>query len=99
MRYTASALAAVFVGFGTALQAQVEDRRTYIPCSGVFPPAKCCATDVLGISDLDCGDRDVPTSANNFSAVCSAIGQHARCCMLPIPGEDIICTTPTGVNE
>ena len=42
---------------GVALGAPVEDRQVYIPCSGLYASAQCCATDVLGIADLDCGER------------------------------------------
>lgn len=29
----------------------------YIPCSGLTGSAQCCATDVLGVADLDCANR------------------------------------------
>ncbi|KAK0726709.1 Cerato-ulmin hydrophobin family, partial [Lasiosphaeria miniovina] len=89
---------AIAASFALALPAQVEDRQVYTPCSGLYGSAQCCATDVLGVADLDCGlPPAVPTSADNFSAVCSAIGQRARCCVLPILDQGILCNTPTGV--
>jgi hypothetical protein len=69
-----------------ALGAAVAPRQVpYIPCSGLTSNAQCCATDVLGVADLDCGvPQTVPTSADNFSAICATIGQRARCCAIPI---------------
>ena len=29
----------------------------YDPCSGLYDSAQCCATDVLGVADLDCASR------------------------------------------
>lgn len=29
----------------------------YDPCSGLYDSAQCCATDVLGVADLDCAPR------------------------------------------
>jgi len=29
----------------------------YDPCSGLYNSAQCCATDVLGVADLDCRPR------------------------------------------
>jgi Fungal hydrophobin len=36
----------------------------------------------------------VPTSADNFKQVCSAIGQQARCCVLPIVSA-LLCLSGT----
>ncbi|GAP82833.1 putative fungal hydrophobin [Rosellinia necatrix] len=78
---------------------ELEDRQIYAPCSGLYGTAQCCATDVLGVADLDCAiPPSVPTSADDFSAVCSGIGQRARCCVLPILGQDILCQNPAGVQ-
>ncbi|KZL83328.1 fungal hydrophobin [Colletotrichum incanum] len=72
----------------------------YDPCSGLYNSVQCCATDVLGVANLDCGaPPSVPTSADSFSKVCAAIGQRARCCVLPILGQGILCQTPFGVKN
>jgi len=68
----------------------------YIPCSGTYSNAECCATDVLGLADLDCANPpSTPSSMTNFTAVCSAIGQRARCCALPVLGQALLCQNPT----
>ncbi|TPX12474.1 uncharacterized protein E0L32_006886 [Thyridium curvatum] len=92
--------AALFAGAALAAPT-VEERQTpYVPCSGLYGTAQCCATDVLGVADLDCGNPSkTATSADDFSAVCSAIGQRARCCVLPILEQGILCNTPAGVVD
>ncbi|KAG5662619.1 hypothetical protein KAF25_005037 [Fusarium avenaceum] len=93
---------AIIALFGAAVSAlpTEEKRQAYIPCSGLYGTSQCCATDVLGIADLDCGNPPTaPTDATDFSAVCSGIGQRARCCVLPILDQGILCNTPTGVQD
>ncbi|KAK0649234.1 fungal hydrophobin [Cercophora newfieldiana] len=72
----------------------------YDPCSGLYDSALCCATDVLGVADLNCGSPPaVPGSASDFSKVCAGIGQRARCCVLPVLGQAVLCQTPAGVQD
>ncbi|KAI2610521.1 Cerato-ulmin hydrophobin family [Hypoxylon sp. NC1633] len=90
----------IFAGAALAVPAAIEQRQTYAPCSGLYGTAQCCATDVLGVADLDCADPSAtPTDATDFSSICSAIGQRARCCVLPILEQGILCDTPTGVVD
>ncbi|KAK5635302.1 hypothetical protein RRF57_011014 [Xylaria bambusicola] len=90
-------IATLFVTVAVAAPA-LEDRQAYVPCTGLYGTAQCCATDVLSVADLDCANPpSVPTDAGNFTAICSAIGQRARCCVLPILGQDILCQTPVAV--
>ncbi|KAI1802346.1 Cerato-ulmin hydrophobin family [Daldinia bambusicola] len=70
----------------------------YDPCSGLYDSAQCCATDVLGVADLDChSPSKVPKSADDFKSVCAGAGQRARCCVLPVLGQSVLCQTPVGV--
>lgn len=58
--------------------------KDYKPCEGLYGNAKCCATDVLGIADLDCKDVDkTPTDATDFKDICAEGGQQAYCCAIP----------------
>lgn len=47
----------------TAVMANPVDKRTggnptpYDACSGLYDTLECCATDVLGVADLDCASR------------------------------------------
>ncbi|KAI1415524.1 Cerato-ulmin hydrophobin family [Hypoxylon sp. FL1857] len=98
MQFFTAAIATIFAGVALAAPA-VEERQAYVPCSGLYGTAQCCATDVLGVADLDCANPpSVPTDAATFTSICSAIGQRARCCVLPILGQDVLCQTPVGVN-
>ncbi|TGJ87449.1 hypothetical protein E0Z10_g1295 [Xylaria hypoxylon] len=71
----------------------------YFACpSGLYSVEQCCATDILGVADLDCHSPSaVPSSAANFQAICAAGGQRARCCVIPILGQAVLCETPAGV--
>ncbi|TLS21446.1 uncharacterized protein PpBr36_10316 [Pyricularia pennisetigena] len=72
----------------------------YSPCQGngaLYSSAQCCATDVLGVADLDCAvPPSLPTSASSFTSICAAKGQRARCCVLPVLGQAILCQAPIG---
>ncbi|RBR26338.1 uncharacterized protein FIESC28_00838 [Fusarium coffeatum] len=84
----------------SALPANEKRQTPYVPCTGLYGSAQCCATDVLGLANLDCGGPpSTPSNATEFSAVCSAIGQRARCCVLPILDQGILCNTPAGVQD
>ncbi|KAM0325725.1 hypothetical protein ACHAQA_007025 [Verticillium albo-atrum] len=90
---------ALFASLALAAPA-TEQRQVYIPCSGLYGSAQCCATDVLGIANLDCGQPpDVPADPAAFQATCATIGQRARCCVLPILDQGILCNNPAGVEE
>ncbi|KAH8169305.1 fungal hydrophobin domain-containing protein [Sarocladium implicatum] len=99
MQFLTVALVA-FAGIASAApSAPLDSRQVFQPCSGLYSSPQCCATDVLGVADLDCGQPpENPTDADNFSEVCSAIGQRARCCVLPILDQGILCNTPAGVD-
>ncbi|KAI0475562.1 Cerato-ulmin hydrophobin family [Xylariaceae sp. FL0804] len=76
------------------------EARDYTACSGLYSEAECCATDVLGVADLDCGTPpSTPANATDFSDICSAIGQRARCCVLPLLDLGVLCDTPSGVTD
>ncbi|KAI1161130.1 Cerato-ulmin hydrophobin family [Nemania serpens] len=91
--------ATLLAAIALAAPAPAERRQTLPLCSGLTSTEQCCATDVLGLADLDCANPPtVPASASDFSAVCAAIGQRARCCAIPVLGQDLICGTPIGVQ-
>jgi hypothetical protein len=91
------AIAALFAGVAFGAPAQIENRQVpYVPCSGLYGTSQCCATDVLGVADLDCANPPtVPTDAANYTAICADIGQRARCCVLPIVSSSpVLGSTP-----
>ena len=53
MKLTIIAVAGLCVA---AFGSPASKRQAYIPCSGSYN-AECCATDVLGLADLDCAQR------------------------------------------
>ena len=59
MKAFATVLIALTAGFASAAPT-VEGRQAYVPCTGLYGTAQCCATDVLGVADLDCGQRKHP---------------------------------------
>ena len=81
------ALAGASTTFAAALPAPKSNlmERQVPVCTGLSGSAVCCATDVLGLADLDCAaPPQQPTSVQDFTDICAAIGQRARCCALPI---------------
>ncbi|KAJ2986222.1 hypothetical protein NUW58_g5129 [Xylaria curta] len=74
----------------------------YAACGvdGLYSAPQCCATDVLGVADLNChSPSQVPFNVNNFRDICANGGQRARCCIIPILGQALLCKTPTGLGE
>ncbi|KAK1537598.1 fungal hydrophobin [Colletotrichum paranaense] len=74
----------------------------YDACSGLYDSLQCCATDVLGVANLNCAPplptaATVPTSASDFKNICHKAGQQARCCVLPVLNQGVLCQTPVGV--
>ncbi|KAI0188026.1 fungal hydrophobin-domain-containing protein [Xylaria flabelliformis] len=68
--------------------------------SGLYSVPQCCATDVLGVADLNCNSPSKSfNSAQSFKNVCAAGGQRARCCVLPVLGQSVLCETPAGLGE
>ncbi|KAH8162345.1 hypothetical protein CIB48_g5901 [Xylaria polymorpha] len=39
----------------------------------------------------------VPRSPDEFRYICAAGGQRARCCVVPVAGQALLCETPAGV--
>ncbi|KAI0972093.1 hydrophobin-like protein [Xylaria arbuscula] len=66
---------------------------------GLFSVPQCCATDVLGVADLDCASPpSFPQNTQDFKNTCASIGQRARCCVLPVLGQGVLCETPPGLG-
>ncbi|KAF4594860.1 Hydrophobin 2 [Ophiocordyceps camponoti-floridani] len=65
-------------------------------CSpGLYSNAQCCATDVLGVADLDCKSPSrTPTSLADFNSICAGVGNRARCCVIPVAGLAVLCKDP-----
>ncbi|KAI1611905.1 putative hydrophobin precursor [Exophiala viscosa] len=89
-----STIVIALAGASTALALPALMERQASLCTGDYSE-QCCATDVLGLADLNCAaPPTVPANATDFTNICSAIGQQAQCCLLPILEQGLICTTP-----
>ncbi|KAL5118447.1 hypothetical protein ACEQ8H_003623 [Pleosporales sp. CAS-2024a] len=73
-----------------AFAAPLEERQVGL-CSSGNPV--CCATDVLNLADLNCvTPSTTPTDVNTFIDICAAEGQQAKCCLVPILGQALLCS-------
>ncbi|KAI0965155.1 hydrophobin-like protein [Xylaria arbuscula] len=98
MQFTLITLAGVFAAAVSANP--TYGTPAYNPCpNGLYSVPQCCATDVLGVADLDChSPSSVPTSANSFKSICANGGDRARCCVVPVLGQSVLCETPAGLG-
>ncbi|KAI1196549.1 fungal hydrophobin [Nemania serpens] len=65
---------------------------------GLYSNPQCCATDVLGVADLDCATVSaIPSSPSSFESICATGGQRARCCVIPVLDQSVLCETPVGL--
>ncbi|KAF2711594.1 hypothetical protein K504DRAFT_374771 [Pleomassaria siparia CBS 279.74] len=82
-----------FAAMAAAAPAQLAERQVPV-CSGTT--AQCCATDVLNLADLNCATPpSTPTNTTEFIDICSNIGQQAKCCLLPVLGQALVCSDVT----
>ena len=64
-----STIVAVLTGATAAMATAIpslEERQAALLCSGLSGTPVCCATDVLGLADLDCATRMLPTICSFF---------------------------------
>ncbi|KAI4762586.1 hypothetical protein E4T52_10742 [Aureobasidium sp. EXF-3400] len=95
----ASTIVSAFIGSAlvAAAPADLSARQAALICSGTYSNIQCCATDVLGLADLNCANPPTtPTSAEDFINICAEEGQQARCCAIPILGQALLCGAPLG---
>jgi len=73
-----------------AFAAPLEERQVGL-CSSGNPV--CCATDVLNLANLDCAPPTItPANVNAFIDGCAEQGQQAKCCLVPILGQALLCS-------
>ncbi|EDU39489.1 hydrophobin-like protein [Pyrenophora tritici-repentis] len=91
MRYIVLTLAA---GAAAAPFAMTE---TSLCPAGLYSNPQCCATDVLGAIGLDCAvPATTPANVDAFISGCAAGGQQAKCCVIPVAGQDLLCQDVKG---
>ncbi|SPJ92119.1 uncharacterized protein FTOL_13663 [Fusarium torulosum] len=76
-----------------------EEAVDYDPCpDSLYGNPQCCSVDVLGVVDIECDSpTESPTDAVSFAQICATSGQRARCCVLPVLDQALVCMTPVGV--
>ncbi|KAI8653653.1 hypothetical protein NCS56_01319900 [Fusarium sp. Ph1] len=79
--------------------APAETGTSYEPCpDSLYGNPQCCSVNGLGVVDAECDSpTETPTDPDSFSQICAATGQRARCCVLPVLGQALLCMTPVGV--
>ncbi|KAI0532322.1 hydrophobin-like protein [Xylaria digitata] len=98
MQFTLITLAGVFAAVSAN---PTYSNSPYTACpNGLYSVPQCCATDVLGVADLNCGSPSAaPSSASDFRDICAEGGQRARCCVVPVLGQSVLCEAPVGLGE
>ncbi|ATY62608.1 Hydrophobin 2 [Cordyceps militaris] len=94
-------VAALFAG---ALAAPTElEARTYpvVLCpEGLYANPVCADVDVLGILCLNAvSPSEAPRDANHFREICAKIGKQARCAVLPVLNQAVLCNKPVGITN
>ncbi|OAR05673.1 hypothetical protein LLEC1_02981 [Akanthomyces lecanii] len=71
--------------------------------SGLYSNLVCADVDVLGIACLNAVTpitaNEAPRDANHFREICAKIGKEARCAVLPVLGQAVLCNKPVGINN
>ncbi|KAF8924103.1 beta ketoadipyl CoA thiolase, th1, partial [Haplosporangium gracile] len=58
---------------------------------GLYTNPQCCAPDVLGVACLDGGvPSESPRDAQHFREICGKAGKAAKCCVIPVAGQDVL---------
>ncbi|KAL2074261.1 hypothetical protein VTL71DRAFT_8039 [Oculimacula yallundae] len=90
---TIIAFSGLFVS-ALAFPASVAERQVVPLCTS--GTAQCCSVDVLGVANLDCqAPPQIPGSLEEFSTICAGVGQADACCLIPILGQALLCSSPT----
>ncbi|KAH7068686.1 fungal hydrophobin-domain-containing protein [Paraphoma chrysanthemicola] len=61
-------------------------------CGALATPS-CCQLDVLGVADLNCANAGPVSSTEEFKTLCAETGTSAQCCVLPLGGDALVCTS------
>ncbi|KAF2821456.1 hypothetical protein CC86DRAFT_302532 [Ophiobolus disseminans] len=88
---------AAILAFAAAVMA------TPVPTSlcptGLYSNPQCCATDVLGAIGLNCAvPSTTQSNVDDFIKTCASTGQQAKCCVIPVADQDLLCqdVSPSG---
>ncbi|OAA59913.1 Hydrophobin 2 [Cordyceps fumosorosea ARSEF 2679] len=96
------AVAALFAGALAAPTVEVEARTNSSPVcpNGLYSNPVCADVDVLGILCLNAvSPSEAPRDANHFREICAKIGKEARCAVVPILNQAVLCNKPVGITN
>ncbi|KAM0741680.1 hypothetical protein ACQRIT_004537 [Beauveria bassiana] len=94
------AIAALFAGALAMPTTEIDARTNNSPVcpNGLYSNPVCADVDVLQILCLNSvAPSEEPRDANHFREICSKIGKEARCAVLPVLGQAVLCNKPAGV--
>ncbi|OAA76802.1 Hydrophobin 2 [Akanthomyces lecanii RCEF 1005] len=95
--FAVAALAAGALAAPAELAARTYTNPTLCP-NGLFSNLVCSATDVLGLLCLDASvPSEAPRDARHFQEICAKVGKAARCAVLPVADQAVLCQRPVGV--
>ncbi|OAQ97577.1 hypothetical protein LLEC1_01213 [Akanthomyces lecanii] len=75
-----------------AVPADMAPRTNGVCQGGLYSNPQCCNPDVLGVACLDGKvPSEQPRDANHFRQICGSKGKAAKCCVLPVLKQDVLC--------
>ncbi|PQK17230.1 hypothetical protein BB8028_0007g04250 [Beauveria bassiana] len=97
------AIAALFAGALAMPTAEIEARtytdKTICP-NGLYSNLVCADVDVLGVACLNAVvPSESPRDGKHFQEICAKIGKQARCAVVPVLGQALLCNKPVGVSN
>ncbi|EJP68103.1 Cell wall protein qid3 [Beauveria bassiana] len=94
------AIAALFAGALAMPTTEIEARTDKAVCpSGLYSNLVCADVDVLGILCLHAtSPSETPRDARHFQEICAKVGKQARCAVLPVAEQAVLCQRPAGVS-
>ncbi|KAM3448659.1 hypothetical protein NHJ6243_010086 [Beauveria neobassiana] len=95
------AIAALFAGALAMPTTEIDARTNPSPLcpNGLYSNPVCADVDVLGILCLNSASpSETPRDGKNFEEICSKIGKQARCAVVPVLGQAVLCNKPVGVQ-
>ncbi|KAM3526806.1 hypothetical protein MY4038_006673 [Beauveria bassiana] len=95
------AIAALFAGALAMPTTEIDARTNSSLCpNGLYSNPVCADVDVLGILCLNVATpSETPRDGKHFQEICAKIGKQARCAVLPVAVQAVLCNKPVGVSN
>ncbi|KAL9529502.1 Cryparin [Sphaerulina musiva] len=82
-----------FAAMAAAIPAMIQERAPGSVCPALDTPL-CCQADVDGVADVTCEAPSDSSSVQAFKNSCASSGTTAKCCVLPLAGDALLCSSP-----